>query len=190
MLNKMTSGFHGKILVVDLSNLSLQDESIPDEVYRQYYGGYGLGIHFIYNNIIPNCDPLGPGNILGFCPGLLTGTPVQFSGRFMVCGKSPLTGKGIRSNGEKSNGGWGNANSGGTFGPEIKKTGYDAIFFKGISEKPVYLYINGEEKKLVDASELWGKDIIETEKILKKKHGKDFKISTIGPAGEKLSLIS
>ncbi|MHA1857780.1 MAG: aldehyde ferredoxin oxidoreductase family protein [Promethearchaeota archaeon] len=190
MLNKMTSGFHGKILVVDLSNLSLQDESIPDEVYRQYYGGYGLGIHYIYKNIVPNSDPLGPGNIIGFCPGLLTGTPVQFSGRFMVCGKSPLTGKGIRSNGEKSNGGWGNANSGGTFGPEIKKTGYDAIFFKGISEKPVYLYINGEEKKLVDASELWGKDIIETEKILKKKHGKDFKISTIGPAGEKLSLIS
>ena len=186
----MTFGYHGKILVVDLTNSSLQDETIPDEIYRQYYGGYGLGVSYIYEHILPNSNPLGPGNILGFCPGLLTGTPIQFSGRFMICGKSPLTGKGIRSNGEKSTGGWGNANSGGTFGPEIKKTGYDAIFFKGVSEKPVYLFIDGNEKKLIDASKLWGKDIIETEKTLKQNHGKNFKISSIGPAGENLSLIS
>ena len=75
----------------------------------------------------------------------------------MVCGKSPLTG------------GWGNANSGGTFGPEIKRVGFDAIFFKGKAEKPTYLFIDGKNIQLLDASELWGKDGVETEKIIEKK---------------------
>ncbi|MEJ2295388.1 MAG: aldehyde ferredoxin oxidoreductase C-terminal domain-containing protein, partial [Candidatus Lokiarchaeota archaeon] len=123
-------------------------------------------------------DPLGPENILGLCPGLFTGTATPFSGRYMVCGKSPLTG------------GWGNANSGGTFGPEIKKVGYDGIFFEGKAEKPSYLFIDGENIQLIDASEIWGKDGIETEKYIEKIHGPRVKVAWIGPAGENLSLIS
>src|SRR5512136_1238916 len=124
-------GCTGKILVVDLTTRSYEIQELPEEVYRRYLGGYGLGAYYLYRHIKPGCDPLGPDNILGFTPGLLTGSGAGFSGRYTVCGKSPLTGKGKRSNGQYCNGGWGNANAGGSFGPAIKRTGFDAIFFTG-----------------------------------------------------------
>ncbi len=174
----MPIGYHGKILVVNLSESNWKIETLSEEIYRQYYGGYGLGVYYIYTHLKPGVDPLGPENILGICPGLFTGTASPFSGRYMVCGKSPLTG------------GWGNANSGGTFGPEIKKAGFDGIFITGTAEKPMYLFIDGEQIQLLDASEFWGKDVVETEKAIEKVHGPRVKVACVGPAGENLSLIS
>jgi aldehyde:ferredoxin oxidoreductase len=183
-------GVAGRILIVDLTEGSWQSQTLPEEIYRKYLGGYGLGAWYIYNHIKPGCDPIGPDNILGFTPGLLTGSGYGLTGRYMTCGKSPLTGKGIRSNGEYCTGGWGNANSGGLFGPAIKRAGFDAIFFHGASEKPVYLLIEGDKISLENASFLWGKDIVETEEELKKLHGEQVHIAGIGEAGEKLSFIS
>lgn len=185
-----TFGYTGKILWVDLSTGVITKESPPEEIYRNYLGGYGLGVYYIYTRIKPFSDPLGPDNILGFTLGLFTGTVVPFTGRWMVCGKSPLTGKGITADGEFCNGGWGDSNSGGFFGPAIKRAGYDAIFVTGISEKPVYLYIDQDSLKLMDASEIWGKDAFETEDLLKEKHGKQVNVATIGVAAENKSLIS
>jgi aldehyde:ferredoxin oxidoreductase len=186
----MAFGYHKKILVVDLTTKSWLIEELDDSIYRQFYGGYGLGIYYIYNNLKPGVDPLGSKNILGFCPGLFTGTSAPFSGRYMVCAKSPLTGKGLVTNKGESNGTWGNSNSGGTFGPAIKRVGFDAIFFKGKAEKPTYLFIDGEEIQLLDATDFWGKDVVETEKMVEKKHGKKVKVASIGQAGENLSLVS
>lgn len=183
-------GYHGKILVVNLTEHSYEIEQLPEEIYRQYLGGYGLGAYYIYKHIKPGCDPLGPDNILGFTPGLLTGSGAPFSGRYMVCGKSPLTGKGVRADGTYCNGGWGNANSGGFFGPSIKRAGFDAIFFTGQSQKPVYLLITKDKISLEDADFLWGKDIVETEEELVSLHGQRANVAAIGPAGENLSLIS
>jgi aldehyde:ferredoxin oxidoreductase len=132
-----------KILMVDLSSKTMTEETIPDSVYQQYLSGMGLGAYILYNRIPAGADPLGPDNILGFCSGLLTGTGSLFSGRWTLVGKSPLTG------------GWGDANCGGTFSPAIKHCGYDAIFFKGISPNPVYLYVKNGKTFLKDASDLW-----------------------------------
>ena len=125
----MSKAYMGKILMVDLSSKTMTEETIPDSVYQQYLSGMGLGAYILYNRIPAGADPLGPDNILGFCSGLLTGTGSLFSGRWTLVGKSPLTG------------GWGDANCGGTFSPAIKHCCYDAIFFKGISPNPVYLYV-------------------------------------------------
>ena len=184
------NGYQGKILVVDLTNHQYEIEEVSEEIYRKYLGGYGLGAYYIYKHIKPDCDPLGPDNILGFTPGLLTGSGAPFTGRYSVCGKSPLTGKGVRSNGEYCNGGWGNANSGGSFGQAIKHAGFDGIFFTGKSEKPVYLLITNDKISLVDASFLWGKDIVETEEELAALHGQRANVAAIGIAGENISLIS
>ncbi|MHC1591154.1 MAG: aldehyde ferredoxin oxidoreductase family protein, partial [Candidatus Helarchaeales archaeon] len=186
----MMFGRAGKILWVDLTSGTLKEETPDEEIYKKYLGGYGLGIYYMYQRIKPNCDPLGPDNVLGFCPGLFTGTPAPFTGRYMVCAKSPLTGKGKKSDGKICTGGWGDANSGGFFGPAIKKAGYDAIFFIGTSEKPVYLLIDGDNKELVDASDIWGKDVVETDLILKKKHGRNARTATIGPAAERKILFT
>ncbi len=174
----MSKAYMGKVLMVDLSSGTMTEESIPDDVYRQYLSGMGLGAYILYNRIPAGADPLGPENILGFCSGLLTGTGSLFSGRWTLVGKSPLTG------------GWGDANCGGTFSPAIKHCGYDAIFFKGISSKPVYLYVKNGKATLKDAADLWGKDAVETEEKLKKQYGEKAGVAVIGPAGEKVSLIS
>ncbi len=176
----MSTGYMGKILMVNLSDSTIEEQDIPDSVYEKFLSGAGLGGFILYNNIPAGADPLGPDNILGFVSGLLTGTGSLFTGRWMVVGKSPLTG------------GYGEANCGGNFSPAIKRCGYDGIFFKGISEKPVYLYISKGKAELRDAGHLWGKDAIETEEMLiadlteKRKP----KVACIGPAGEKMSRIS
>ncbi len=174
----MASGIFGKILWIDLTEENFKEETLPEEIYRQYIGGYGLGIKLIYDNMPVRIDPLSPKSIFGFFPGLLTGTAAPFSGRYMIAGKSPLTGT------------WGDANAGGTFGPEIKKCGYDAILFKGAAETPKYVLIKEGNKEILDASDIWGLDIIEAETDLKKKHGKFIKTAGIGQAGENISKIS
>ena len=177
-MNVMSKPYMGKILMVDLSDQTMIPESIPDRVYEDYLSGVGLGAYILYNRMPAGADPLGPENILGFCSGFLTGTGSLFSGRWTLVGKSPLTGT------------WGDANCGGTFSPAIKHSGYDAIFFKGISPGPVYLYIKNGKATLKDAADLWGRDAIETEEILKQQYGAKAAVAVIGPSGEKLSLIS
>ena len=176
----MATGYMGKILMVNLTDGTIEEQKIPDAVYEKYLSGSGLGGFFLYNHVPAYADPLGPDNILGFVSGLLTGTGSLFTGRWMAVGKSPLTG------------GYGEANCGGNFSPAIKSCGYDGIFFKGISKKPVYLYIKDEKAELKDAAYLWGKDAIETEEILvaELKEKRKPKVASIGPAGENKSLIS
>ncbi len=168
----------GKVLFVDLSKGKLKDEALDEKLCRDFIGGYGIGARIIYSRQKAGVDPLGPENILGFMTGPLTGTPAVMGSRYAVVGKSPLTG------------GWGNASSGGDFAPYLKFAGYDGVFFTGISEKPVYLFIDNGKAELRNAAHLWGKDSIETEDILKNELGEEVRVASIGPAGEKTSLIA
>jgi len=168
----------GKVLFVDLSKGELKDEALDEQLCRDFIGGYGIGARIIYSRQKGGVDALGPENILGFMTGPLTGTPATMGSRYAVVGKSPLTG------------GWGDASSGGDFAPYLKFAGYDGVFFTGISEKPVYLFIDDGKAEIRDASHLWGKDSIETEDILKNELGKEVRVASIGPAGEKTSLIA
>jgi aldehyde:ferredoxin oxidoreductase len=175
----MPGGFMGKILWVDLSKGTFEEETIGEDLYRKFLGGYGLGARILFDRMPKKADPLGSGNILGLVPGLLTGTGAVFSGRFMVVAKSPLTG------------GWGDANCGGYFSPAIKKAGYDGIFIKGKSQKPVYILIDNGKHEIRDASHLWGRDAVEAESGIRAETGnKKIQVAVIGTSGEKLSLIS
>ena len=176
----MGFGYMGKILVVDLTGGRLHTESVPDAVYDKLLSGMGLAAWYLYRHIPPGTDPMGPDNVLGFVSGLLTGSGSLFTGRWMVVGLSPLTG------------GWGDANCGGSFAPAIKQCGYDAIFFSGISPKPVYLYADGQVAELKDAADLWGQDTVATEALLTQRHKakKRPRIACIGAAGERRSLIA
>jgi aldehyde:ferredoxin oxidoreductase len=169
----------GKIMWVDLEQGYIRVESIADAIYQSVLTGTGLAAHLLYERIPPGADPLGPDNILGFVSGLLTGTGSLFTGRWMVTGKSPLTG------------GWGDANCGGNFSPAIKRCGVDGIFFTGISPRPVYFWADKGRAELRDASDLWGLDTIATEaRIRQQTDSRHLRVASIGPAGEKLSLIA
>lgn len=170
----------GKILHVDLSNGITTVKTIPEQVYESVLSGKGLAAWYLYRSIPVGADPLGPDNVLGFVSGALTGTGALLCGRWTVACKSPLTG------------GWGDANCGGVFSPAIKQCGYDGIFFSGISDKPVYLFCDNTHTELRDASAYWGMDAVEAENKIREDIDSKKKpcVAVIGPAGEKLSLIS
>ncbi len=174
----MAAGFIGKILWVDLSKKEITDEALDDKLGRDFLGGYGLGARILFSRLKPGIDPLGPENILGFVTGVLTGTDAIGGSRYVAVAKSPLTM------------GWGEANSGGDFGPYLKFAGYDAVFIKGASDKPVYIYIENGKAEIRDASRFWGMDSFETEDAFKMELGKDVELACIGQSGENMSLIS
>lgn len=169
--------FH-KIAWVDLSRKEISYEQPPDSIYADYLGGYGLGAYFLFTRQRPGADPLGPENILGFLTGVLTGTPAIGGNRFAVVAKSPKTGA------------WGDANSGGRFGPGLKQAGLDAVFVTGISPEPVYVKIEDGACEILSADRLWGLSVSDTEQKVQDLYGKKARAAVIGPAGEKLSLLS
>lgn len=174
----MLGGYVGKFLWVNLNDGALREETPDDALLRDFIGGYGVGARLLYNMIPPHADPLGPENILGFVTGPLTGSPAPTGTRWTVVCKSPLTG------------GWGDANASGYFGVALKRAGYDAVFFTGASDRPVYLFLDDGRAELRDASFLWGKDCYEIEDWVKTEFGSDAEAACIGPAGEKQALIS
>ncbi len=174
MLNK---AINGRILNVNLGSGVSESEPLAEEICRRYIGGYGLGARLLFDRIPRGAEALGPDNVLGLFPGLLTGTPL-FGSRYQAVAKSP------------KNGGWGDANSGGDFGPFLKCAGWDGLLFSGISDKPVYLLIEDDKAEIKDASDLWGLDAIIAERRLKERHGKKASVACIGQAGENLSYMA
>ncbi|MCR4394876.1 MAG: hypothetical protein NUV31_10940, partial [Dehalococcoidales bacterium] len=137
----MSGGYMGKLLRVNLSTHEMEDQSLIEDIQRHFLGGYGIGARIIFSEQPAGVDPLGPDNLLCFMSAPLTGTQAISGTRYMVCGKSPLTGT------------WGDANSGGSFGAFLKFSGYDGIIFKGISDQPVYLVIDNGKAQMVLAQE-------------------------------------
>ena len=174
----MTGGYTGKLLFVNLSDKRTKAEGLDYDMARRFLGGYGLSSRILYDRQKAGIDPLSEESIFSVSTGPLTGTGLPVVSRFNISGKSPLTG------------GWGDANARGYFGPTLKFAGYDAIFFDGISEKPVYLLVENEKIEIIDAQFLWGKDTYETEDLLKEKYGSKAQVACIGPSGEKLSKIA
>ncbi len=167
----------GKLLEVDLSSGKISTRTLDDEVLRDYVGGSGMAAKLFVDDGVPaDCDPLGPENNLYILTGPLTGSGLPATPRFSVAAKSPLTGI------------WGEANSGGYFGPALKFAGWDGIVVRGQSKKPVMLIIEDQKAELQDASDLWGKDTYETADALAQKYeGKPaVRTVSIGPAGENL----
>ena len=116
---------------------------------------------------------------MGSVSGPLNGTGALFGGRYTVVCKSPVTGE------------WNDANSGGAFGPELKRAGFDGVFVSGASDEPVYIFIKDGKAEIRDAKALWGKDCTETQAALIEETGeRGLRAAVIGPAGEKLSLMS
>jgi aldehyde:ferredoxin oxidoreductase len=172
-------GYLGNILKVNLTSETIREERLEDDFFRTWLGGYGLGVRVLYDELPARTDPLRPENIVGFTTGLLTGTLTPFSGSFTVVGKSPLTGT------------WGDSRGGGFFGPELKYAGFDAVFVSGRSKNPVYLWIHDGVAEIRNARAVWGRNVGETEAILKETHGDTrVQVASIGTAGENLSLAS
>jgi len=181
----MMYGWTGKRLIVDLSTGRTDVESINKDHLFRVIGGRGLNSLTLYEEIKPNFDPLGPENVLLFGVGPCNGTLIPGSSRMTITALSPSVFVG------NDRPGFGDANSGGFWGAELKFAGFDQIKITGRSETPVFLWIQNEKVELRDAAHLWGKDVWETHKAIKMELGAlKAKTACIGPAGENLSRMA
>lgn len=163
-----------RLIDVRLSEAETSIVDIEEELLRDYLGGLGLAVKYVYDAVDPGADALGPDNILVVAAGPLSGTSAPTNGRTSVATVSPL------------NGLMGVGNFGGSWGPRLRKAGYLALRVTGSAKTPSYVLIDDDRVELQDASHLWGKDAWETEDALKSELGDDISVLAIGQAGENL----
>ncbi len=168
-------GTTGNLLRVNLSDGAVKRERLPESTLRTYLGGKCLGAKILFEELAPGIDPLGPANKLVFAAGPLTGAPFAGHSRYVVMGKSPLTG------------GWGESHAAGFFGPELKYAGYDVIVIEGQAATPVYLWVHDGAAELRDATGLWGQVTGDVQAAIRRAVGDDkTRVAAIGPGGERL----
>ncbi|MEW6243143.1 MAG: aldehyde ferredoxin oxidoreductase family protein [Bacillota bacterium] len=167
-------GYAGKVLFIDLTSGTSRTEELNREWARLYFGGKGLGVKYFASLTGPGIDALSPDNKVVLMTGPLAGTIAPCSGRLSVTTKSPASGTILE------------CGVGGTVGPEIKFAGYDGIVIEGRSDAPVYAVIDDDKVTLHPAGDLWGRGCHDTELVLKERLGEEFRIVSIGQAGENL----
>jgi aldehyde:ferredoxin oxidoreductase len=169
----MAGGYWGRIALVDLSKNEVQAIPFSEQLQRSVIGGCGLGAHLLHEYLDFVAAPLAPQNPLIFATGPLTGVGIPTASRYEVVARSPLTGF------------YGQADSGGAWGDELKRAGWDALVVVGESPEPCFLWIEDEQIELMPAHSLWGLDCYEVEAPLRTATHSEAVILSIGPAGER-----
>ena len=61
-------GYAGKILRVDLSRGKISSQPMPEKLVKQFVGGRGINLKFLYDEVPPGVDPLSRENkiVIGF----------------------------------------------------------------------------------------------------------------------------
>jgi len=172
-------GYAGKLLRINLTDRSSQEEELPEELVKNYLGGAGFAIKYLYDEVKPKTPALDPANKLIFAVGPLTASGAACASRMSVVAKSPLTGA------------VGMALSGGQFPAEMKMAGYDVMIIEGRAEKPTYVAIKDGQVRFRSAEKLSGMLTTDTQLIIKDELGdQNYRIACIGPAGEKLGPMA
>lgn len=154
------------ILRVDLSAGTVRDEPVPGDWRRRYLGGKGLGARYLYDELDPGTDPLGPENVVAFMLGPLTGY-LPGEQRYAAITRSPLTGTFLDSY------------SGGSFPGRLAGSlpGCLGILVTGRADEPVALVVEDGDAR-IEPTDAWGLDAVETSDAF------DGAVACIGPAGE------
>ncbi|MBN1640159.1 MAG: aldehyde ferredoxin oxidoreductase family protein [Anaerolineae bacterium] len=169
----------GKLLYVHLGRERISEVPTDPALLEHYLLGSGLAAHLFSEalaaGLVPD-DPLDPGNTLYVFNGLLTGTMVPTGCRSTWCARSPLTGM------------WGESNTGGHWGAQLRAAGYAGLILEGGAAHPVYLWIDGRAGtvEIRDARHLWGMDAFEAHDRIEGETDGRARIALIGPAGERL----
>lgn len=167
------------ILKINLTTEVFSEYTIPQKWEREFLGGAALAARLLYTDLREDLNPFSDEAPLLFLNGPLTGTAGPAVGRFVVCGKSPVTHL------------WAESNCGGFWGPELRSCGFDGIWIVGRADHPIYLWLDNKKPEIRDATKLWGKDTYESQEIIKKEFGNQrIRVLTIGPAGENGVLFS
>jgi aldehyde:ferredoxin oxidoreductase len=169
----MIGGIHNRVLHIDLTTGETHVERPGEVVYRLLVGGRAMVSYLLLRDLPPQTEPLSPGNLLIFAPGMMQGSGFPGAGRHGVGGKSPLTG----ALGSSEVGGW--------WGHEFKKAGFDALVIRGRADTPVYVWIKDDGVEIRPADHLWGWHTAPAQATIRQELGDDrVRVAQIGPAGE------
>src|SRR6188474_2204604 len=169
----MPYGYHGCYLRIDASGGRAERVPLSDTVLRQYLGGSGLGARLLLDEGGATADPLSPAAPLIFAFSPLVGSPLTTSAKFAVVSKSPLT---DRFNDSLASSGFAIAG---------KRSGCDAIVIVGRAPDWSVLVIDDGDVRLEPADDLLGDSCPVAEEKLRARLGTDFRVASIGPAGER-----
>ena len=176
----MSYGWTGFSLEVDLTNGRIEKRVRSAEFEASFLGGKGANAKLFWDRVPPDTPSFSPENLLIFGSGMLTGTFAPAANRAAVTTISPVTHLLTY------------ASIGGFWAAELRYAGYDDIVISGKSPHPVYLWIQNDHVEIRDAHGLWGKDTLETRRLLRKAvHNDRAQVLCIGPAGEnKVNMAS
>ena len=169
----MPFGYHGSYLRIDVSSGSAARVALPEAVLRQYIGGSGLGARLLLDEGGAATDPLAPEAPLVFAFSPLVGSPLTTSAKFAVVSRSPLT---ERFNDSLASSGFAIAG---------KRAGCDAIVIVGRAPALSVLVIDDGDVRLEPADDVRGDTCATAEEKLRARLGSDYRIASIGPAGER-----
>jgi aldehyde:ferredoxin oxidoreductase len=160
---------------INLRQRSFRREPVPQS--WEVLGGRALLARIMLDEVVPNCDPLGPHNKLIYAPGLLVGHMLSSCDRISIGAKSPLTG-GIKE-----------ANAGGRTGLQLAQLGVKALI---LEDRPAddfgwcSLHLSSDGVRFEPADDLVGMGVFDTTAPLLERYGDQVAISLIGPGGERL----
>lgn len=170
-------GNFGRILLVELrgSAVAVERVALPEEAYRAFVGGVGLGAYLLWKYGPPGVDPLAPEAPLVYALSPLLGTALTTTAKFAVLCKSPLTGR--ISDGLSSS----------RFALAAKRLGVDAIVIRGALDALSWVHLDEDPARCqaVPCPAWAGKSAQELADMAREQ-GLFRHVSAIGPAGERL----
>src|SRR5688572_5532525 len=170
----MPFGYHGSYLRIDVSRSTGELVPLPEKVLRQFIGGSGLGVKLLLDEGAAVVDPLAPDAPLVFAFSPLVGSPLTTSAKFAVVSKSPLTN---RINDSLASSG---------FAVAGKSCGCDAILIVGRAPQLSVLVVDDGQVRLESAADYAGETCEATAEGLRSRLGANYRVASIGPAGERL----
>lgn len=169
-------GNYCKVLKIELGAGTIETIDLDEAMVRTYVGGSSLAALLFFESDGYKYEPLQAESPMYIMTGPMVGTNFPGTSRFVLCARSPLTGI------------WGESASGGFWGAELKKTGFDGIIIEGKAAVPSYIMVDDSKVSVMDAGEFWGLDTYQTVDVLKDKYKdqRSVRVLAIGPAGENL----
>ena len=172
----MAFGYAGQILKVNLTTGAVTKVPTQPYVDKKFIGGLALAARIYWEDVPASAKAFDPENCLIFASGWNSGT-LGMGSRTTVAMKTP----------EAIPECFGYSCPGGDFSPELKFAGYDALVVTGKAKSPVYILIQDDKVRIMDASLLWGKGVYEVTRELKRLWGWNASQMIIGPAGENMN---
>lgn len=160
------------LLEVDLTAGETRAIELPNDVWRRWMGGTGLGYHLLSKELRRGMRPSDPDCPVFVLPGVLTGTAApQCSDWTIVTLNEEMPTAMCASHAH------------GFFGARLRHAGWDGIVIRGQAVEPVYLSIEDQHVELCSAADLWGCDVFESmRRLIGRAH--DVSAAAIGQAGE------